>query len=93
MSEQNIHPSVLARHVIDAMDKKQGCYTQFESLIKADSGTGIGSYYACIKFSATGFNEHTKALVERLEDVFECVYGKRPKVIVYTPHKQGKLDD
>jgi len=81
----------LARDVIERFCKPHGVYPCFEHLIEARSGLG-GFECPRIKFSAYDFNEHTQALVQRLADVFDSVYGKRPIVTVYTPHKGDPVE-
>lgn len=88
-----IDPYVLAQDVISRFAKQNGVYPCFEHLMHVNSGlTAFSS--AQIKFAVYEYNEHTEALVNRLADVFESVFGKRPTVTVYVPYKppQGESD-
>lgn len=78
----NIDPMQLAQDAIYRF-LKSSAYTNFENLVEAK--TGLNAFESArIKFTATKYSEDTQALANRLADVFESVYGKRPEVFIYT---------
>lgn len=85
MVRRTIDEYQLAQDVIKRFGDQQGVHPCFEQLLEANSGLATFST-AKVKIAVYSHNEHTAALVQRLEDVFESVYGKRPKVTVYVPY-------